>query len=363
MAASLQRWPKWETILEDISVEWMPLSQLYYLVELGLQFWQRRLLTTGAGRAFLLTLACEGGLPLNLVHKEGAKLRNFFKALLEEFQLYRRAGLCPEQLAENVRDRLPKSLRQPVVYTLSGQLVDAIWKLQAQVAGSKTPLTDLDRLDPEWRVKLPMSLGDDTARALIHNLVEEAAKLASTPRSTLRMTRTLRLKSGAWHLEGEITLPGSMTRPELSSIIGNLIGEIGTRFELYAVNADQDTTLLALASERTRGSDTHFLLERPSITRFRIPGTVAAEGHSLYVGCGPARLGPIPLPGAGALSGLPWVFVSRSGDGSQLELLGEGTVRTRYPEAWVAVTPDMTTAPTSDARCESLGSITDINPT
>lgn len=91
---------KWETILEDVSVEWMPLSQLYYLVELGLRFWQRRLLTTGAGRAFLLTLACEGGLPLNLVHKEGAKLRSFF----------------------------------------SGQLVDAIWKLQAQVGGSSTPL-------------------------------------------------------------------------------------------------------------------------------------------------------------------------------------------------------------------------------
>lgn len=131
---------KWETILEDVSVEWMPLSQLYYLVELGLRFWQRRLLTTGAGRAFLLTLACEGGLPLNLVHKEGAKLRSFFKALLEEFQLYRRAGLSPEQLAENVRNRLPKSLRQPVVYALSGQLVDAIWKLQAQVGGSSTPL-------------------------------------------------------------------------------------------------------------------------------------------------------------------------------------------------------------------------------
>jgi hypothetical protein len=95
---------------------------------------------TGAGRAFLLTLACEGGLPLNLVHKEGAKLRSFFKALLEEFQLYRRAGLSPEQLAENVRNRLPKSLRQPVVYALSGQLVDAIWKLQAQVGGSSTPL-------------------------------------------------------------------------------------------------------------------------------------------------------------------------------------------------------------------------------
>ncbi|MGH9896911.1 MAG: hypothetical protein ACREA0_33910, partial [bacterium] len=140
-----------------------------------------------------------------------------------------------------------------------------------------------------------------------------------------------------------------------------MIGEIGTRFELYAVNADQDATLLALASERTRGSDTHFLLERPSITRFRIPGKAAAEAHSLYVGRGSTRLGPIPLPGAGALSGLPWVFVSRSGDDSQLEFLGEGTVRTRYPEAWVAVTPDMTTAPTSDACCESLGSIVDIN--
>jgi hypothetical protein len=208
-----------------------------------------------------------------------------------------------------------------------------------------------------------MSLGDATARALIHNLVEEAAKLASTPRSTLtlRMTRTLALKSGAWHFEGEITVPGSITRPELSSILGNIDGQIGSRFELYAVNSDQDTTLLALASERTRGSDTHFLLERPPRTRSGIRGPVAAEGHSLYVGSGRTRLGPIPFPGAGPLSSLPWVFVSRSGHGSQLESLGEGTVRTRYPEAWVAVTPDTTCIPTSDAHCESLGSIEDIN--
>ena len=353
---------KWETILEDISVEWMPLSQLYYLVELGLRFWQRRLLTTGSGRAFLLTLACEGGLPLNLIHKEGAKLRNFFKALLEEFQLYRRAGLSPEQLAENVRDRLPKSLRQPVVYTLSEHLVDAVWKLQTQVGGSNTPLADLDRIDPEWRVKLPMSLGDDTALALIHNLVEEVAKLASTPKSTLRMTRTLTLQSGAWHLQGEITVPGSMTRPELSSILGNINGQMGSRFELYAMNTDQDTTLLALASERTRGSDTHLLLERPPRTRSGIRGPVAAEAHSLYVGSGHTRLGPIPLPGAGALSSLPWVFVSRSEGDSKLEFLGEGTVRTCYPEAWVAVTPDTTLVPVGgDAHCESLGPIADID--
>jgi hypothetical protein len=123
-----------------------------------------------------------------------------------------------------------------------------------------------------------MSLGDATARTLIHKLVEEAAKLASTPRSTLtlRMTRTLALKSGAWHFEGEITVPGSITRPELSSILGNIDGQIGSRFELYAVNSDQDTTLLALASERTRGSDTHFLLERPPRTRSGIRGPVAA---------------------------------------------------------------------------------------
>jgi hypothetical protein len=83
-----------------------------------------------------------------------------------------------------------------------------------------------------------MLIEDNIANALIQNLVEEAAKLASTPKSTLRMTRTLTFQSGAWHLQGKITVPGSITRPELSSITGSLIGMVGTRFEIYLTNAD-----------------------------------------------------------------------------------------------------------------------------
>jgi hypothetical protein len=51
---------------------------------LGLRYWQRPLLRyAGGDRAFLITLACEGGLPLKLLHIEKSCL---VKSMSYDFQ-------------------------------------------------------------------------------------------------------------------------------------------------------------------------------------------------------------------------------------------------------------------------------------
>ncbi len=142
---------KWEGILESVGWSGTPIGKLYPIVREGLHFWNRDLLKTPDHNLFLVTLACEGGLPLRLLRKETAHLRIFFRDSLEEFHYFHRSGETSATIVARVGDRLPRSLRQPVVYQLAGSLVQRIWELQQTIGESKTPVEDLDRLEPEWR--------------------------------------------------------------------------------------------------------------------------------------------------------------------------------------------------------------------
>jgi hypothetical protein len=84
------------------------------LVVNGLRYWKRPILRyAGGDRAFLITLACEGGLPLQLLHNENAKLHRYFKAILEDKQTFH--NLPTERLAEQCKHHLPQSLHREMV--------------------------------------------------------------------------------------------------------------------------------------------------------------------------------------------------------------------------------------------------------
>src|SRR5690606_2710317 len=145
--------------------------RLQWVVAEGIRRWNRELLRFATGRAFLVTLACEGGLPLKLVRRETAALRHFFKDLLEEVRIFGPMGVPARDLAERTAVRLPRRLRNEVVYELTGNLATAIWRLQREVGDSTNPVETLDRIRPGWREELPLSVDDAVARALLNNLL------------------------------------------------------------------------------------------------------------------------------------------------------------------------------------------------
>ena len=177
---------KWAGILESVGLDGVSFPRLYRIIEIGLGYWRRPLLHIGTGRGFLITLACEGGLPLQLVRCEGAKLRHYFEALLDEFHLSRERGEDPAVLADKVAGRLPPSLRHEVVYRLGGDLVNTIWELRSAIGNSKTPVRDLDVVQPRWRDELPLEVDDDVARVLLNPLVEKAAVLTRRRAARIR---------------------------------------------------------------------------------------------------------------------------------------------------------------------------------
>jgi len=237
----------WSGILDGVGWSETPWARLYEVVEEGLGYWRRPLLRAGARRVFLMTLACEGGLPLHLVRHQGTALRRYLLAVLEEFQLHRSTNPSPHELAARAARLLPQTLRQDVVYQLSAQLIDEIWKLQRVVAGVPAPIQELDRVDPGWRDRLPLLVSNDIAHALLNPLIEEAAKLARGRSCGLRMERGLRRVGERWVLGAETVVPTAISEEQLAPLFGAEAAQLPTRFDLYLEDETGESTYLALA--------------------------------------------------------------------------------------------------------------------
>jgi hypothetical protein len=180
----------WETVFDEIGHATPAEQSLYAWVKKGLRHFKRPLLRSrnGGRREFLVTLACEGGLPLRLLHKENAHLSRYFRELLTAYHRERHSPGCEAtDIARQVAARyLPASLRHEVVFKLSGDLIQAIVQLQEQVADATDPIMSLDRTQPAWRDELPLPVDDATVEALLRNLVGQARTLAQTERQRWR---------------------------------------------------------------------------------------------------------------------------------------------------------------------------------
>jgi hypothetical protein len=70
----------WHDLLEASGLgATIPRQRLYRIVHRGLTGWKRQMLSVAGQRAFLVTLACEGGVPLKLLHRDGTHLHRYFR--------------------------------------------------------------------------------------------------------------------------------------------------------------------------------------------------------------------------------------------------------------------------------------------
>ena len=328
---------RWEEILTSSGLDHLPLLELYEVVQQGLKYWKRPLLLNNASRMFLVTLACEGGLPLNLLRRDFGRLGAYFRGLLEQFELYRDAGFAPERLARIAGDRLPRTLRQEVVFQISGQLVDVIWQRRSAVKGAADPLRALDESDASWREALPLSLDDAIAEELLKRLVADASQVVRHASARLKVGREVVKAAGGWRLRMSIELPGWVSKAWLQARATGLDVELGGRFELYATVAGGASSLLSLATARAQDGQDGYLLERPRRDPFRAHDEIAAAAVGVQLCAGTELLLVLDTESSEGLSELPWVFADRRGDALQYSFVGEGTLRTRYDQVLLAV--------------------------
>lgn len=335
---------KWQIVLDQAGVApgWY---RRHYValtgaIGIGLDYWQRSLLVLNGTHEYLLTVACEGGLPLRLLEREGTRLRAYFLTLQDEARRLRledEAALAG--LAQRLGDRLPPSLRQPVVFQLAGRLVAAVEDLQRRVGTAADPLGRLDTSYPAWRDALPLTLADGPLRALLGELL---ARPAAAPGSALRWTCLLAAGNERGRtLVRRLILPPTVSGDTLKDWLqsGDCPADAANLLPRYRllIERGDDTTPLALAT-RLGGSG------EPAAWRLELTVRVpeccghAAGGRMPGVSLLAGGRCSLPVGGGEELSELPWVFTA-AGDEEEAVWLGAGSVRVRDPSVWVAM-PD-----------------------
>lgn len=323
----------WEPVFESLDLKVGNILSVYPTVVSGLDSWKRPLLRNRHGRMFLVTLGCEGGLPLQVMKSEGARLREFFRQVLEDYGLYSRSGVPVAELARRNERYLRPSLRQEIVFELGGQLVETIWGLQARVRGAKDPVAELDNLEPEWRQQLPFEVDDGVAAAFLNNLVQTAHRIRQGGSDEFRLNRSL-VNAGGWLLQASLSFPPSVDETWMVAATGLASSDLPQRGQ-FVLNSSSGRKRPALnVTQRYRGEKVGYVLER--LEGIDVEGALAGEGWSIQFesnrGSGARR----EIRGGSALSTqTPWIFTEV--DDGRWRFIGQGSVRTRFSECAVAL--------------------------
>ena len=243
-------------------------GELQDLVARGLRAWGRSVYRVGPSRGYLVTLACEGGLPQKLILREQTPLRLYLKGVLEEFKHFGGTEIPARDLAERLRDRLPRAWRREAVYELSGELIEAVWMLQHELGETDTPVQDLDRKLPGWREELPIRISDQVAKTLLNDLLIEAVQVARRARINVRWNVELvPVADGDWELRGSFHLPATISEEAFNRLFDCWPqGETPRRFTLGAQTSTEPFRALALGTER-RTDDNAPLCQRYGDTK------------------------------------------------------------------------------------------------
>ncbi len=339
---------KWQPLVEALGhPEFAPgdyrYGELRVLVTRGLRAWGRTVHRAGYNRNYLGTLVCEGGLPQHLILREKTHLRHYLEDLLDEFQLFGAAGVPPRDLAERVRNRLPRAWHRNVVYELCGELIQEICRLQREVGDTKTPVLDLDRMRPGWRDELPVRVTDQVARELLNGLLVGAIRGAKRARIGVRWKVDLvPVGTGDWVLRGSFDLPKKIREDAVHRLFPDWAqSNAASRFTLGTQRAGRPFRALAVAKRRQTGEDG---------SAYRLELFPAAEdSHTREVVAARKLVARIPdheystdlFRGASGLGELPWVFVpddEESAVRSACRFAGQGSVRLK--QAWCLVAAD-----------------------
>lgn len=326
---------------------------LYYPIQQGLIFWKRNLLKVGDRNAYFITLACEGGLPLKIIHREGYNyLQQYLKALLSEFRVYGRGEVSPFDLASRLGTRLPKGLRQKPLFQLCGELIEQVWNLQHKIGDTSTPVEDLDRIIPSWRDSFPLVVSDEAARALLNSLIKDAVKIARI--QEIKITTVLKKDFNSYRIERKIQIPPYFDAPSLAAQLEMPVHQLPYNVQIYLCQQTAPRFLVALVTRRTAGEDGKFAVEIPNGISTTLTGRSATEQLWLDVRSNILSREVRNIKGSLGLSELPWVFSAKDSNTEQWELIGEGSLKTRHPFA-VAAIPSGSTITSEEEPSEYLG--------
>lgn len=336
----------WAGIYESIGWEAFQGNEVGQRVTRGLKWWKREVIRQNNQYRYLVTVACEGGLPLRMLHRERQYLGTYFSEILQQSEFSRETLIETEVLAERLDDRLPKSLQQQTVYALAGQLVDAIVDCRKKLGGVVDfPLRQLDRVDPDWRSDFPLRLEDDVAQLLISGLLQQKIdrKTSVAHADICNVNRALELlDDNRWMSVLTVDMPSEVPHEMLLSRIKNAgLETLPQRIELR-VRVGQKQYSFALLSKQDGVKNSWRAQFAPGNRPLRVTGKSAADGVELILAAGANVLGSWSPDGALPLSDdLPWCYASSIGEISEstrhVDWIGDGSIASKQAKVLLVI--------------------------
>lgn len=307
-------------------------------VERGFAFWGQR--PEGAGKRFFGAIVAHGGLPLKALGQGVGRLTGILHGALRMASRY---GWHEQQLTEAVRERasdLPESLQRDAIYSLLAQIVLTALELRREysLTASADVLAKLQRHDPRWMERFPISLEESAAMPLLTDLVREAASQQPTSTvSVFTVDRTLLEESDrTYRLKTTLRAKRTLSAEELARSF-RLHEEALPRS--FSIDISQDASEPWLQGRLLLGQESAARLDGADRI---LTGAQAFDEICLLLRHRATTIcdGPLPVPGGAALSiEQPWVFADRD---SAWRLVAQGGARLPDPSLRVAVPPSAT---------------------
>ncbi len=349
----------WDTVFKPLGLETPPQSQITDWVEQGLNWWRRPpvLRNAGGNRLFLVTIACEGGLPLRLLQRENAHLTQYFRAVLDHYCRNGQGGVeIAETVARQQLERLPRSLRHDPVFHLAATLIAKISELQPHIGEAADPIAALDTKVPDWRRDLPLRLEDQVAETLLTGLVRRVGELAQEAAARLRWRGQLRETAVGWRVEKRLEVPERLNSVQISEWIGAPKPD-QPRWRLLLHTPGGAEVVAWLTLIQGQGLSAHYRREWLRPGGLTLTGPAVGQFHRVSLHDGQQDY-PLTVRDGEAWGDLPWVFVERGAAGNR-EWFTEGSARIRSKTAWVLAGSDCSPQPANDG-CERLSHIAEL---
>lgn len=325
-------------------------------IKKGITWWGLSLRQGDNRTRYFDTVACEGGLPINLLKTDrNAGITRYLKEFLEQYYKYADSlDFEPEKLAKEIalRQRLPNVWNDESVSQCVISLVDAIIKLQARVPNAIDPVLALDNLDPNWRRVLPISsVEDEVIVSLIKTLLGDIESLTKINKP-LRWQRRLVEFQGAWQILQSIELPREFSGERLLAL--SKTEKLSVRLRLLLNCAGEQRIIAHLTRVQGSGSSAIYRCDKQQI---ELSGKEALEQISILL-VDEKNEYVIPVQGGNALGDMPWTFIDK--DGEKL-FFSEASTRTKSNMAWVVTSFDSQFTINGQGECIGLGGIHSVD--
>ena len=348
----------WETVFKPIRKDVPAHPCLAEWSEKGLKWWERRVIRSKQGhREFLLSLVCEGGLPLSVLRREDAGLRRYFSAVLDTIHHAQEEGV--ETAVAHARDLarlLPASLREEQVFRLSGELIAGIVSLIREIGDAEDPILALDSKKADWRRRLPLRVEEGVAEVLLRGLVTHSRDLVRRARTRFQWKLTLIQSAGHWEVEKRLEIPGETGNDQVQA--WSNVSNLGPRLRVVLNTASGTIPVAWLTA--SSGKDGEIVYRREWLTRggaLSLKGNAMQGPHQLILLDGGAEY-PLAVAQGEPLGPIPWIWAANT-EGYPGEFIAEGSAKTRVTDALVCIPWDIEPFASSESQCDLVGELLD----